>query len=226
MTDTGPPYPRYAPGFVPGSNSIGQFQIGISPIGTLSPYDEWTTVISQYANSPILDAMITSFNAAADQTENLENLYDMVWNVLTATGWGLDVWGRIVGLESGRTLHIPGGATYLGFNEASGSWTGFGQGGFYTGSGTTDNYVLSDDDFRRLILAKAAGNISDGAIPSVNAILMRLFPLRGNAYIVDNQNMSLTYKFEFPLTAVELAIVQQSNVLPNPAGVVINIEQG
>ncbi len=222
MTDTGPPYPRPAPG---SANGIGTFQIGISPIGVMPAFDSWSTVISQYANSPVLAAMITSFNAAVDPTESIQSLYDMVWNVLTATGWGLDVWGRIVGLESGRTLHIPGGATYLGFNEASGSWTGFGQGGFYTGAGTTDNYVLSDDDFRRLILAKAAGNISDGAIPSVNAILMRLFPLRGNAYVVDNQNMSLTYKFEFPLTAVELAIIQQSNVLPNPAGVVINIEQ-
>lgn len=222
MTDTGPPYPRPVPG---SANGIGMFQIGISPIGVMPAFDAWTTVISQYANSPILDAIITSFNAAMDPTENLQSLYDMVWNVLTAQGWGLDVWGKIVGLESGRTLHIPGAAEYLGFNEASGSWTGFNQGGFYTGAGTTDNYVLNDEDFRRLILAKAAGNISDGAIPSVNAILMRLFPLRGNAYVVDNQDMSLTYKFEFPLTAVELAIVQQANVLPNPAGVVINIEQ-
>jgi hypothetical protein len=55
----------------------------------------------------------------------------MVWNVLTAQGWGLDVWGKIVGLESGRTLHIPGGAEYLGFNEAASSWTGFNLGGFY-----------------------------------------------------------------------------------------------
>jgi hypothetical protein len=224
MTDTGPPYPRYAPGFVPGSNSIGQFQIGISPIGTLSPYDEWTTVISQYANSPILDAMITSFNAAADQTENLENLYDMVWNVLTAQGWGLDVWGRIVGLPGGRILHVPGTNEYLGFNEPGG-WTGFNQGGFYSGSTLNNNIVLSDPDFRRLILAKAAGNISDGAIPSVNAILMRLFPNRGNAWVVDNQDMSLTYRFDFALTPVELAIIGQADVLPNPAGVAINIQQ-
>lgn len=221
---SGPPYPRYAPGFTPGSNAIGTFQIGISPIGVLSTYDEWVTVISQYANSPILDAMITSFNAAIEQTPNIQNLYDMVWNVLTAQGWGLDVWGRIVGLRAGRTLFIPGSTEYLGFNEAN-SWTGFNQGGFFSGARSTENYVLNDDDFRRLILAKASGNISDGAIPSVNAILMRLFPLRGNCYVIDNQDMSLTYKFEFPLTPIELAMVQQADVLPNPAGVVINIQQ-
>lgn len=221
---TGPPYPRYAPGFRPGSNAIGTFAIGVSPIGTLSPYDEWASIISQYANSPKLTAMIQSFNAAMDQTRNIENLYDMVWNIATAQGYGLDVWGRIVGLQGGRTLRVPGNVDLLGFNEP-GSWTGFGQGGFYSGGGTNQNYVLGDTDFRTLIYAKAAGNISDGAIPSVNKILLRLFPLRGDCFVVDGLDMSLTYRFQFPLTPIELAIVQQSGVLPNPAGVVINIAQ-
>ena len=222
MTDTGPPYPRYAPGFTPGSNGIGQFQIGISPIGDLSPYDEWLTIISQYSNSPIIDAMITSFNAAMDQTQNIDNLYDMIWNVATAQGYGLDVWGRIVGVS--RTLHLPGSVAYFGFNEAN-SWTGFGQGGFYSGAGTSSNFDLSDSDFRTLIYAKAATNICDGAIPSINKILLTLFPLRGPCYVADGIDMTLTYTFKFPLNPVELAIVQTSGVLPNPAGVVINVSQ-
>jgi hypothetical protein len=37
--------------------------------------------------------------------------------------------------------------------------------------------------------------------------------------------MTLTYRFEFPLTPVELAIVLQAGVLPNPCGVVISIQQ-
>lgn len=219
---SGPPYPRYAPGFTPGSNSIGRFQIGVSPIGTLSPFDQWATILTQYANSPRIAAMVNSFNAAMDQTINFENLYDWIWNIATARGYGLDVWGRIVGVS--RTLKFPGGSTYLGFNEPGG-WTGFGQGGFYSGGGTTDNVNLSDQDFRKLILAKAAGNICDGSIPAINKILLRLFPLRGACFVEDGLDMSLTYRFQFPLTPVELAIVQQSNVLPNPAGVVINILQ-
>lgn len=219
---SGPPYPRHAPGSVPGQTGIGQFQIGVSPTGVLSPYDEWLTVMMEYANSPVLTSMIESFNAAIDQTQNMQNLFDMIWNVATAVGYGLDVWGRIVGVS--RTLLFPGGVSYLGFNEATG-WTGFGQGAFFSGGGTTSNFQLSDTDFRRLIYAKAAGNISDGAIPSVNKILLALFPLRGACYVIDNQNMSLTYKFQFPLTPVELAIVQQSGVLPSAAGVAITIDQ-
>lgn len=222
---SGPPYPRYAPGFTPGSNGIGSgFAIGVSPIGELSPFDEWTTVLSQYANSPRLTGIIESFNAAMDQTQNIENLYDLVWNVLTAVGWGLDVWGRIVGVT--RALSFPGGVNFLGFEEpADPNLTGFNQGGFFSGGSTTDNFQLSDADFRLLILAKAAGNISDGAIPSINKILLALFPLRGACYVQDGQNMGLTYTFQFPLTPIEKAIVAQSGVLPNPAGVVINVQQ-
>jgi hypothetical protein len=213
---SGPPYP--AP--VPGSNAIGRFIIGVSPIGDISPFNPWTTIIEQYANSPILDDMILAFNAAMDQTENMSNFYDMIWNIQTAVGYGLDVWGRIVGVS--RTVQLPVSAQYLGFEEA-GSWTGFGQGGFYSGGGAAANFVLSDADFRTLIYAKAAGNISDGSIPSVNNILLTLFPNRGACYVVDNQNMSLEYFFSFPLTPVEQAIVNQSGVLPSAAGVAVSI---
>jgi Protein of unknown function (DUF2612) len=218
----GPPYPRPNP--IPGSNAIGTFQIGLSPIGDIPPFDPWTTIISQYADSPILDSYILAFNSAVDQTENLDNYYDMIWNVLTAVGYGLDVWGRIVGLAGGRTVAIPASAiAYLGFDEASGSWTGFGQGGFYSGGTLTNNFVLADADFRRLILAKAASNICSGSIQAINAILLALFPNRGVCYVADGQNMSLTYTFAFPLTAVDLAIIDTTGVLPNPAGVVVNI---
>lgn len=216
---TGPPYPHPNP--VPGSNAIGSFAIGVSPIGTIAPFDPWITVMAQYANSPVITSWITSFNDAMDMTENLDNFYDLMWNIQTAVGYGLDVWGRIVGVQ--RAISIPGSVQFIGFEEAGSSWTGFGQGGFYSGGGLTTNYQLDDNDFRRLILAKAAGNISDGSIPSVNKILLALFPGRGTCYVADGRNMSVTYTFEFALTPVEVAIVSQTNVLPTAAGVAINI---
>jgi hypothetical protein len=219
---SGPPYPRYAAGFTPGSNSIGSFQIGVSPIGWLPEFDPWVQVISQYANSPRMIALIESFNDAMDQTENFQNLYDFVWNIGTAEGYGLDVWGRIVNVK--RTLPLPGGTSLFGFNEP-GSWTGFGQGGFFTGGSLSSNFILADPDYKKLILAKAAGNISDGAIPSVNQLLMTLFENRGTCYVADGQNMSLTYTFKFPLNPIELAIVELSGVLPSAAGVIVNVSQ-
>lgn len=219
---SGPPYPHPNP--VPGSNAIGSFAIGVSPIGVIPDFEPWETVIAQYANSPIMTSMIESFNAAMDMTVPMQSFFDLIWNVDTAQGYGLDVWGRIVGVE--RAIEIPSGATDLfGFNEPGSSWTGFDQGNFYGGESITDNFILSDTDFRLLILAKAAGNISDGSMKSVNAILLALFPGRGDCYVVDGGDMTLTYTFHFTLSPPELAIVQQPDVLPNPAGVVINVAQ-
>lgn len=216
---SGPPYPHPNP--VPGSNAIGSFGIGISPIGDIPTFDVWATVLSQYANSPILTGRITAFNSAMDLTASFDSFFDLIWNVQTAQGYGLDVWGRIVGVQ--RTIFIPGTVQYLGFKEAGASWTGFGQGGFYSGGLLTQNFVLGDADFRRLIFAKIASNVSDGSIPAVNKILLFLFPGRGACYVIDNRDMTLTYRFNFTITAVELAIVSQLNVLPTSAGVVITV---
>lgn len=215
---SGPPYPRP----VAGSGAIGTFIIGISPIGTVTPpFDYWTTVISQYANSPILTSMIGSFNDAMDTTIDFDNFYDFVWNVNTAMGYGLDVLGRIVGVT--RVVQVPGSPVgNFGFQEAN-SWVGFGQGVFFSGGSVTTNFVLNDTDFRTLILAKAASNICDGSIPAINAILLTLFPGRGTVYVADGLNMSLTYTFTFPITVAEIAIMAQTGVLPNPCGVVVNI---
>jgi hypothetical protein len=217
---SGPSYPHPSP--APGSSAIGSFAIGVSPIGTISSFDPWQTVISQYANSKALTALITSLNAALDLTPEFDSFFDLQWNVQTAQGYGLDVWGRIVGVT--RTISLPGNVTYFGFEEAD-SWTGFNQAGFFSGGATTTNFELDDADFRTLILAKAAGNICNGGIPAINAILLALFPGRGACYVEDNLNMSLTYVFDFPLTLTQAAIIAQENVLPTPTGVAVTIEQ-
>jgi hypothetical protein len=246
MVDTGPPYPRPPAGTL---NGIGQFEIGVSPIGTQPTFDVWSTVISQYANSPILTQLILNIDAYLDQTRNLDAFYDSIMNVATAEGYGLDVWGRIVGVN--RVLQVNAG-NWFGFDEASpGSYT-FGQGSFYSGTSLTSNYALSDEAYRTLIYAKAAANITDGSIPAINRILMMLFPNRGNAYVTEGSQvgdwfgfaestnaqgfnqasfysgasistMTMTYTFEFQLSAVELAIVQNSGVLPKPTGVAASV---
>lgn len=212
---SGPSYPNQNP--AAGSNAIGSFQIGVSPIGTIPPYNPWVDIISQYANSPVLTEMILAFNEALDQTANFDNLYDFIWNIQTAQGYGLDVLGRIVNVT--RSLSLPGNTGYIGFDEATGSWTGFGQGGWFSGGAISTNFLLADGDFRTLIYAKAAGNISDGSIPALNKILLTLFPYRGACYVVDNMDMSMVFKFGFPLNAVETAIIEQKDILPVPVGV-------
>lgn len=209
--------PDYPPAPAHDSNVIGEFKIGVSPIGVISPFDFWTTVISQYANSPILTTLISNCFQYLDQTYNMDQFFDLIWNIDTAQGIGLDIWGRIVGVS--RTLQVETGA-YLGFEEPHDTVSQpFNQAPFYSGGTLTSNYLLSDDAYRTLILAKAFANICDGSIPAINQLLINLFPGRGNAYVTDEGGMEMTYTFNFTLSPVESAIVFNSGVLPKPVGV-------
>jgi len=181
-------------------------------------FDHRDTVVSQYSNSPIMLALIDSFSDAVDQGSDFDAFYNLIWNVLTAQGYGLDLWGRIVGVV--RVLQLPSSGKYFGFEEATGLTVDpFNQSPFYSGATLTNNFSLTDAAFRTLILAKALANISDGSIPGINQVLLSLFPGRGNCYVTDAQDMTMTYTFLFALTAVEIAIVSQSGVLPKPVGV-------
>lgn len=207
-----------------GSNAIGNFIIGVSPIGDIIPFDYWDTIISQYANSPILTQLIANFDEYIDQTMNMQNFFDFIWNVDTAQGYGLDVWGRIVGVT--RVLHVGVDSEYFGFEEATTlSAFGFDQQPFYAGSPITSNFSLSDDAFRVLIFAKALANICDGSTKAINQLLINLFPNRGNCYVTDGLDMTMTYTFTFALTPVEQSILGQSNVLPKPVGVSATVVQ-
>lgn len=215
---TGPPFPRP----VPGSNEIGVFQIGVSPIGTITPFDFWSTVMAQYANSPIMTGLIQNMFEYIDPTGWFDDFFSLYMNLPTAVGAGLDVLGRIVGV--GRVLNL-GVQDYFGFEEALPASLPFNVGIFYTGGGTTTNFALADDPYRVLILAKALVNISDGSMRSINAILSSLFPGRGNAYVTNGQDMTMTLTFAFTLTPVELAIIEQSGAIPIPAGVSFTVVQ-
>lgn len=242
------PYPRIDPA----SNAIGNFQIGVSPIGDIPLFDVWTTVLSQYANSSALTTLVTNFDQYIDQTANLQNFFDLVMNVDTAQGYGLDVWGRIVGVT--RILQIAVGK-WFGFQEGGTvSYDPFNQSALFSGEPLTANFALSDNAYRTLIFAKALANISINTIPALNQMLVNLFPHRGNCYVTEGTNydgwfgfmestnafgfnqapfyngqalprMTMTYTFEFALSPVELAIVEQSGVLPKPTGVKASVVQ-
>ena len=187
------------------------------------------TILSQYANSPTIVQLITNINAYLDPSANIDAFYNMVWNVDTAVGYGLDVWGRIVGVT--RVLQVAT-VSWFGFQGPSGaSGLPWNQAPFWNGEPVTQNYALSDTAFRALILAKALFNITNATIPAINQILINLFgasgPLRvlGNCYCTDGENMTMTYTFGSALNPVQTAIVYQSGVLPRPAGVSASVVQ-
>jgi hypothetical protein len=182
-------------------------------------FDARATLLSQYANSPIITALVGALNIAGDKQVDYDAFYDFVWNVETAVGFGLDIWGRIVGVS--RTLHLPSPNATLGF-AGTGLHT-FGYGVFGGGGTITTNYDLDDLVYRRVILAKAALNITNNSIPAVNAILMALFPGYGNVYVADNNNMTITFTFGSTPSTIDYTIITQSGVVPKPIGVAMSV---
>lgn len=181
------------------------------------------TVISQYANSPIIMALLESFNDWVDPEADFDLFYRQVWDIDTATGYGLDVWGRIVGVD--RVLAVPSTPKYFGFFDGAGSYAPFNNGPFNAGGSFTQNYVLSDDAYRTLVLIKAAANISDCSASSINVLMTALFGQRGRTYVADLGSMQMSYNFEFFLQPFELTILQSAGVLPRPTGVQISINE-
>jgi Protein of unknown function (DUF2612) len=148
------------------------------------------TFISRFVGDPVLFSLISSFNAAMDPSADIAAFLQYIWNVNTAVGNGLNIWGKIVGVP--RT--IP----------------------------SSPPITLEDSDYRTLILVKAAANIGNVTIPTLNRLLRQIFAGSGLAFVQDNLNMTLTYVFVFQPTAAQLAIIQFSGAMPRPAGVQIN----
>ena len=195
------------------------------------------TIQSEFANSPTLNQLIQNMNGYLDPRANILAFYNTVWNVDTATDFGLNIWGRIVGVS--RVVPIPGTSGSFGFDNSDFpfDWQNFGNpsspgsgGPFFSGEVTTGGFALNNDSFRTLILAKALANITATTAPAMNQLVRNLFPGRGRAYTIDRGKsntsvggMQMSYVFEFPLSSIEFAILSFSGVLPHPAGVGFNV---
>lgn len=181
------------------------------------------TILAQYANSRTIQSLVESFNDSIDPRADIDAFYDYVFNVETAQGFGLDIWGKIVGVS--RYLKISGTIAYFGFNEAftiptaSTGAQPFDQAPFYNGDTVSQVYALSDDAYRTLILVKALANITDCSIKSLNTLMRTLFSAFGNVYVVDGQDMTMRFVFEFQPTDYQIAVMVNSGVVPRPSGV-------
>lgn len=196
----------------------------------VADFDWRETLMTQYANSPTICELIERFHGATVLATQraAEQFYSMIWNIDTAVGYGLDVWGKIIGVS--RQLQVSGNVAYLGFKEQYAESTQkIGPQPFNVAPmrpSTTDNgvYKLDDDAYRLLILSKAMSNITDCSIPSINRLLSYLFKDRGRAYVVDYFDRSIGLHFDFQLTAIDLAILSNTDVMPRPAGVSMSLE--
>lgn len=164
------------------------------------------TIISQYGNSATITQLIQNMNTYLDPRSDFDKFYDYVWNVETAEGFGLDIWGRIVDVE--RQVNVPADTPNPGMYP------------FVSGVYTMDN-----TEYRLVILVKALANITNCTADGLNQLLTNLFSTRGRSYVRDTGNMTMVFTFEFFLKPFEYVILTTAGVAPRPAGVLANIFQ-
>jgi Protein of unknown function (DUF2612) len=147
------------------------------------------TIISQFANSPTLLALINNMNQYIDPKADFTGFYNAIWNVATANLFGLGIWGRIVGLpqtlvaQLGTFLDDPDTYRSLILLKA------------------LSNISISSAPAINQLLQNWIG----GSQP--------------RTYVSDLGNMQIAYNFEFPLTAQQILIIQSSTIFLRPAGV-------
>lgn len=174
------------------------------------------TIIRQYEESPTINAVVNSYAQTIDARYLFDSFYNNIWNIDTANSQGLDIWGRIVGVSRYLTLQ---NSDYFGFDP---DFQPFDNAPFFGGETVNDQYRLSNDDFRRVIKAKALANITGTTIPGIELVLKQLFSARGRTKVRVAGFKELDYVFKFVPTDLDNAIITAPNLLPIPAGHTIN----
>jgi hypothetical protein len=180
------------------------------------------TVMKQYSNSATLLQLLADFDQWVDVPDFSNQFLANVWDISTAQGFGLDIWGRILGQS--RYIQIaqsPGDNFGFNINALPGTnWQPWSQAPWFGGeaAGTT-SFPLQDAYYRQLLLVKAAANIASSDCPSINALMRSMFGNRGRCYVGYDPShpMHIGYHFEFFPTAVERSIIE-SGLFPQPAG--------
>lgn len=103
---------------------------------------------SQYAASVRITEVLQSCKDHILPDADIALFFDNMFNIETAVGYGLDVWGNIIGI----TRYIP---SY---------------------EDPTTMLTLDDENYRKLLFVKAAANIMDSSLFSMNYILKKLYP--------------------------------------------------
>jgi len=175
------------------------------------------TIMSQYANSPRLMSIINGLWAAIDPAKFTGDFYHLVMDIPNANSYGLDIWGRIVGIGRTVTFVNPGGE-YFGFEDG---FYPFNERPFSAPGSGTDTWELTDDAYRELILLKALANIVYASAPNINALMRAMFTQP--CYFLLTGHMQGRYVFEFDLSPYQHHLVFNTDILPRPCGVDVSI---
>lgn len=150
---------------------------------------------SQYSSSKSMLAIMAGLQKQLSVNGDIDVFYTKVYDIYTAEGWGLDNWGRIVGIS--RTIDD-------------------------TETGTS--ITLDDDYYRLLLLYKCLANISAADAQSLNNLLAQLIAtgiagIPSAGYVLEVDTMVIRWVFEDFLNSLQRAVFRAAGQLARGAGV-------
>lgn len=195
----------------------------------MSLIDEYTLLlIKQYWEKPKAKAEIQAKASGWQRIAELFQSFETAYDLDAAVGHQLDVLGKIVGIPRLVPAVIP--RIFFGFDNNPNS-KGFADrfnisvesapfSGRFQPQYTSQE--LDDNQYRQLIRVKVALNVSSAYIASderisIQDVINQAF--RGRAYVVDNQDMSLTLYVTPSVPDEELRLIRRLELLPKPQGV-------
>lgn len=160
-----------------------------------------TRLVGQYANSPVMLKLANGLGTLFDDSPFIKNWYDVVFNLETATGYGLDVWGAI--LNRSREFVYNGDRYYLQ--------------GAQTIGGVTFTAEQMENLYRQVLQLTAMRYVGNASISSLNTLIQFIFKDEGECYCLEYGTMQIRYVFRFYLDKVKQAIIE--TIDPHPSGV-------
>lgn len=174
------------------------------------------TVQSQYAASPRILALAAQYWQLLDPTPSADLMISKMIDPSTAEGYGLDVWGRIVGIK--RAL-VPVGGEYLAFappanvtNPDGNSWNNA------PFNPVNASGYASDAIYRVYVYVKAMLNIGNGSLADLNRYFSLLFPDSGIKIIHSGTMIIRVLDFSARLTAADILALRTLDWVPLGVG--------
>ena len=186
-------------------------------------------LIKQYYDKPKARADIELLDKRYEDVANLLLAFETEFDLDFARGAQLDILGKIVGISRIVPKTLP--KVYFGFDNNINA-RGFGSitnptrpsaPFFRIGQEAFTDTQLNDNDYRFFIKAKVALNYCQGVMVgdderiSIQDVVWQAFD--GLAYVVDNENMTLTLYVSPRIDNNKLNLIRTLGLLPKPAGV-------
>lgn len=179
------------------------------------------TVQSQYSASPRILAIAGMYWDMLNPGSEIQTMLDDMLNPSTARGYGLDVWGRIVGIKRAT---VPVSGEYLAFdpdpmsNPDGDSWNNA------PFNPLTPQGLATDAVFRVYVMVKAMMNIGNGSLADLNKYFSLMFPDSGIQVIHAGTMIIRVLDYDAVLT--DAAIMALRSIDWVPAGVGWQVWQG